>query len=141
MRLAAREQESRTMHANFPALGKHAGDVRRLLMKHLARWDWLDVINDTLLVANEVFVNAVEHGSQRETDTVSVEVDCTADTLRVAITDSSRSLPRPRVASGFAVGGRGLALVEALSDRWGADLTQDGSGKQVWFTLSHSSTP
>ncbi|MGI5457644.1 ATP-binding protein [Streptomyces sp. CA-249302] len=141
MRLAAQMQGSRTMHLEFPALGKHAGDVRRHLKEHLATWGWLDMVDDTLLAANEVFVNAVEHGSSGASDTVSVEIDCAADTLRIAITDSSRSLPDPRVASGFAVGGRGLALVAAVSDRWGAEVAHDGSGKQVWFTLSRSSTP
>ncbi|MEV0469636.1 ATP-binding protein [Streptomyces prunicolor] len=141
MKIAAQMQGSSTLHLEFPALVQHAGDVRRHLKEQLATWGWLEVVDDTLLAANEVFVNAVEHGSSGASDTVSVEIDCAADTLRIAITDSSLSLPSPRMASDFAVGGRGLALVTAVSDRWGAELAQDGSGKQVWFTLSRSSTP
>lgn len=141
MKLAAREQESRTLHMVFPAQGEHAAHVRQMLKAHLTMWGWLDVIDDTLLAADEVFVNAVEHGSSGETSTVSVEIDCATDRLRVAVNDSSRSLPTLKKARALDVGGRGLALVEAISDEWGADLAQDGRGKQVWFTLSHSSVP
>lgn len=139
MKLAVREQESRTLHMEFPAQGEHASHVRQMLKEHLAMWGWLDVIDDTLLAANEVFVNAVEHGSSGETGTVSVEIDCETDRLRVGVTDSSNLLPALKAADARDVGGRGLALVEAISDKWGADLAQDGRGKQVWFTLSHAS--
>jgi hypothetical protein len=42
-------------------------------------------------------------------------------------------LPAVRTACADATGGRGLALVEALSDSWGTDV--QAGGKTVWFEL------
>lgn len=127
-----------TVQVEFPASDQHAADVRSLVKDHLTELGLVDTIHDTVLAASEVFANAVKHGSSHETDTVMVKVECTTDVLRVAITDSSCALPVRRAAASWDVSGRGLALVEAVSDRWGADLAPDGSGKQVWFTLAHS---
>lgn len=138
MRIGTGEQVSPTVQVEFPASDRHAADVRSLVKDHLTELGLVDAINDTVLAASEVFANAVKHGSSHETDTVLVEVECATDVLRVAITDSSCALPVRQAATGWDVSGRGLALVEAVSDRWGADLAQDGSGKQVWFTLAHS---
>ena len=41
--------------------------------------------------------------------------------------------PMPRHPGPDTVTGRGLLLVEALTDRWGAERT--GGGKVVWFEL------
>jgi hypothetical protein len=42
----------------------------------------------------------------------------------------------PRCADGDATGGRGLALVDGLADRWG--WSSDGSGKRIWCELDRS---
>lgn len=48
----------------------------------------------------------------------------------MAVTDKSRTMPEPRTASGADTGGRGLVVVDALCDRWGADRLP--WGKRVW---------
>ena len=56
--------------------------------------------------------------------------------LRVEVADFSSEPPR---LGGFdldAMSGRGLALVEALADRWGVETHR--SGKCVWFELADS---
>ena len=53
--------------------------------------------------------------------------------VRVEVADGSAALPRPREATAVDEGGRGLALVEALSSSWGAELGE--GGKTVWFEL------
>ncbi|MGW1180949.1 hypothetical protein ACWD7Y_02910 [Streptomyces drozdowiczii] len=30
-------------------------------------------------------------------------------------------------------GGRGLVLVDAVTDKWGVEVRRDGGGKAVWF--------
>jgi anti-sigma regulatory factor (Ser/Thr protein kinase) len=57
------------------------------------------------------------------------------DRLRVWVTDASDTLPEPRVASPDDESGRGLALVAALADDWGAAPREHGIGKAVWFEL------
>lgn len=54
------------------------------------------------------------------------------DGLRVEVSDGCPSPPRPAPDSGeLSEGGRGLLLVEAVTDRWGTDA--NSTGKTVWF--------
>lgn len=39
----------------------------------------------------------------------------------------------PRCAGGESTGGRGLALVDGLADRWG--WSREGAGKRIWCEL------
>jgi hypothetical protein len=48
------------------------------------------------------------------------------------VEDPSTELPIPGEAGPFDVHGRGLVIVEALADEWGAHLTDDMGGKVVW---------
>jgi hypothetical protein len=56
------------------------------------------------------------------------------DRLRVAVVDKSRRMPEPRIVGPDAIGGRGLHLIDALSDRWGTDLLP--WGKRVWAEIA-----
>ena len=90
-----------------------------------------DVDADTVaLLVSEVATNALVHGDGM----VRVRVAATATGLRVEVHDDSPSLPARRRATPMDEGGRGIALVEALSSGWGADRT--GEGKTVWFEVS-----
>ena len=54
--------------------------------------------------------------------------------LRVDVHDTSRSLPAVAEVPADAETGRGLLLVETLSDEWGFYRTP--AGKAVYFTLA-----
>lgn len=54
--------------------------------------------------------------------------------LRVEVEDSSSALPRRREAGESCVSGRGLLLVEILTDEWGVEAR--GGGKCVWSEFS-----
>ncbi|MFF2201473.1 ATP-binding protein [Streptomyces sp. NPDC058145] len=58
-------------------------------------------------------------------------------TVRLEVTDTSSRAPVPRCAGGDATGGRGLALVDCLADRWG--WHSEGSGKSIWCELDRCS--
>ncbi|MFF3913158.1 ATP-binding protein [Streptomyces sp. NPDC001852] len=62
-----------------------------------------------------------------------------AATVRVEVADSSSRAPVPRCAGGEATGGRGLALVDCLADRWG--WRPEGAGKSIWCELDRCSQP
>ncbi|MFJ8361358.1 ATP-binding protein [Streptomyces sp. NPDC093984] len=51
------------------------------------------------------------------------------------MTDANDTLPTPRDASPDDESGRGLTLVAALADDWGAEPRPGGIGKTVWFEL------
>ncbi|MGW0879883.1 ATP-binding protein [Streptomyces sp. NPDC002671] len=62
-----------------------------------------------------------------------------AATVRLEVADSSTRAPVPRCAGGDATGGRGLALVDCLADRWG--WSPEGAGKSIWCELDRCSQP
>lgn len=81
------------------------------------------------LVVSELVTNVVLHvGSPAQ-----VEVRVGNDSVRIEVHDSAGELPVLRDPAPSSVTGRGLMLVDALSDRWGADRTD--TGKVVWFEI------
>lgn len=106
--------------------------ARRLVSSTLARWGVEDLGEDARLLVSELVTNAVVHAG---TD-VDVTVALLAETVEVAVTDRhpARALPSPPPSVlEDSEGGRGLALVAALSSAWGIDYTD--RAKRVWFRL------
>jgi anti-sigma regulatory factor (Ser/Thr protein kinase) len=80
------------------------------------------------LMASELATNCVRHA---KTDfELTVEVD---GEIRVEVRDVSRGRPSVRSPELAEPSGRGLRIVQALSDAWG--VTPSDEGKIVWFTL------
>ena len=94
----------------------------------------LDIDGDSaILVVSELVTNAVRHAA---TD-LELRVLAEVGLLRVEVEDGSRLLPAAGKPGPFDAGGRGLPLVEALADRWGAEATP--TGKLVWAELRPTS--
>ncbi|MGW2276756.1 ATP-binding protein [Streptomyces sp. NPDC001770] len=73
------------------------------------------------LVVAELAANAVVHGYVEGRD-FRLGLILSGDTLRIEVVDTRRDrLPRVRVSGPDSESGRGLALVEALSARWGVE--------------------
>ncbi|MFB7270656.1 ATP-binding protein [Streptomyces sp. NPDC056244] len=120
----------------FAATENQASAVREMLRTELERLGQDALVDDGLLVTHELFANAVRHGSHSPSDTVTVSVQWGNRTLLVEVSDASSTSPCLRDVSPLDVGGRGLPLVQALSDAWGVDPAPPGQdGKTVWFTL------
>ncbi|MFI2431577.1 ATP-binding protein [Streptomyces sp. NPDC018693] len=102
--------------------------ARRLVRRALAALDLENLTEDSSLIVSELATNAVQHARSRHMHvTVSRP---TPEWVRVSVTDKSRTMPDPRAASDGDTGGRGLAVVDSLSDRWGTDRLP--WGKRVW---------
>jgi hypothetical protein len=71
----------------------------------------------------------------RRQDVVLLAGELVANVVSVAVTDEgSLSVPTVRPRSATLEAGRGLFLVEQLSDRWG--VTRDGTRRtRVWFEM------
>ncbi len=103
--------------------------VREFVSEILAAWDCKDTDETTCLLANELATNAVVHAG---TD-ITVRVSPVPPMLFVEVEDGSPELPEQLDLTPESERGRGLFLVQALSERWGAERTS--GGKVVWFQV------
>ncbi|WP_039630726.1 SpoIIE family protein phosphatase [Streptomyces sp. 769] len=104
-------------------------EVRSALRRTLDQWRAGAVTHDVEVAASELIANALTHTESGAL--VSVElVPGAPRRLRLEVEDRSSQWPRRRHPGETATSGRGLLLVEALSDRWGAEPR--GSGKALW---------
>ena len=89
-----------------------------------------DVRDTALLLSSELVTNAILHAH------TPVQLGMVVDGEHLLVCVADR-LPghvlEPRAHSRERPGGRGLALVAALSEQWGT--TSFTGGKTVWFTL------
>jgi two-component sensor histidine kinase len=83
-----------------------------------------------ILVASELVGNAVLHSNSAQSTVLEVNWDVDDTGVTVCVADSSTKLPRRREAQDDEVGGRGLAIIDAVADVWGVDCRP--TGKQVW---------
>ncbi|HJD81827.1 ATP-binding protein [Kitasatospora aureofaciens] len=108
-----------------PALPGMVGPIRRFL-RDLLHAMGLDP-DSACLILSELVTNALVHGEGRPG--VTLELVC--GELHITVSDAAGNpLQRP-VRDDSRASGRGLDIVEALSDEWGVELI--GSyGKAVW---------
>lgn len=113
-------------------LESHPASARAVRAAVVSFCEGRDVdVDGVVLCASELVTNALLHGEPP----LSVELVADATKLRVSMFDGGRGQVTARgdlVAN--ATSGRGLAIVERLSSRWGIQPT-DGGGKAVWFEV------
>lgn len=119
----------------LPCEAPSAETARRLVRTALAAWGLGRIAEDGALVVTELVANAVSHAKGHQIRLVVARTS--QDTVRVGVVDKSRSRPLLRHPAEADVHGRGLALVDALTTRWGTDL--EDQGKCVWAELTASS--
>ena len=115
----------------LPVDQRAPGAARQFLREASCQTHHARVLDEAELLVSELVTNAVVHGAPPIT--VSVECDGTKG-LRVAVTDGSDHTPVPREAAPDDESGRGIYLVDVISDRWGVAPNR-GPGKAVWFSL------
>ncbi|MDX2694249.1 ATP-binding protein [Streptomyces ipomoeae] len=88
-----------------------------------------------ILLVSELVTNAVVHTGRPAVLRLlmSGRRDGTIGTVRLEVADNCACAPAPRCADRDETGGRGLALVEGLADRWG--WSREGAGKRIWCEL------
>ncbi len=84
---------------------------------------------ETVVVLNELVANALVHGG----GPVTLRLRRSDRRLVVEVSDSRPVPPRRLVADSDAEHGRGIAMVDVLSSRWGIRPTEQG--KAVWAEL------
>jgi anti-sigma regulatory factor (Ser/Thr protein kinase) len=125
--------------------------ARNLMERHLIKWGYARITDDTLLVTAELVTNAI-----RATPGKVIKLRCVwgASAITVEVWDSSPEPPAPAPVVELSLddlevsessfdgyGGRGLHIVEALAIAWGHRFdpidpaTGHSPGKWVWARL------
>jgi len=105
--------------------------IRRRVRGLLVLWKVGDeLIEDTLLVVEELIANVIDHARTP----FRLSVQCRRSEVQIRVRDGSTRLPRAGSLEPAAIRGRGLRLVQALSQRWGWE--NEENGKTVWATLA-----
>ena len=117
---------------DLPVHADAAPRARRALHDVFVAWDIRDDewMYDALLVVSELVGNAFRHGGDR------IRLEATyRERLRISVTDGSSIVPRMRVeVDPDDEAGRGMAIVDALTESWGVE-DLDGGGKRVWAEM------
>ncbi|MEV4350916.1 ATP-binding protein [Actinoplanes sp. NPDC049596] len=117
----------RSLRFDVPVGPQAPGEARHRVVTCLREWGfggsgWLDSV---AVVVSEVVTNAVQHGG--DGPLIAVALDVQAARVALSVADSSAVAPRRREPDDR--GGRGLLLLDALTDRW--YVADDGDGKRV----------
>ena len=90
---------------------------------------------DAVLLVGELVTNGVLHAAAGAAHEIVLELIIGLDDVRVEVSDGgSTAVPMIRPLDPTRPGGRGLFLVDTLSDRWG--MSREGNrGTRVWFEM------
>ncbi|MEW2610737.1 ATP-binding protein [Streptomyces sp. NPDC047880] len=98
------------------------------------------VAETLILLVSELVTNAVVHTGCPAVLRLSLPGAASGEAIvRLEVADRSVRAPVPRCADDDATGGRGLALVDGLADRWG--WSAEGTGKRIWCELDCGAEP
>lgn len=116
----------------LPSLPESARIARRLT-QHVVLRQWAlpaQTCEYAVLLVSELVGNAVRHTGAR---VFGLKMLRRRGWIRVEVNDPSRGLPCLMPVQETDISGRGLFLVDTLSDRWGVDLLP--RGKTTWFEM------
>ena len=96
---------------------------------------------DAVLLVGELVTNSLLHADSGGTHEIVVDLVIGLDAVRIVVTDGgSSTMPMIQPLDSTRPGGRGLFLVDSLSDRWG--MTREGSRQtEVWFEMGRHPAP
>ncbi|MFG2406921.1 ATP-binding protein [Streptomyces brevispora] len=126
------ESEEPVYRADF-AMGEHsARHLWRILRLYLNGWGLAGVADVAELAFTELIANVVRHVPGRRCQTFIFRLPG-GEGVRVEVADGCPKVPRMAEGEVLDEGGRGLVLVDAVTDKWGVEVRRDGGGKTVWF--------
>lgn len=122
-----------------------ARNARRFTRTTLCRWGLGSLADDAEIIVGEFVANAIRHGtsysagmdsaiSTRDDPRLELRLFRRAGEVMCAVLDPGDRAPVLKNPAGEAECGRGLQLVDALSDVWGWSPVT-GRGKAVWAIL------
>jgi len=120
---------------SFPRHAESVGAARRFATDVLSGID-PDQLDSVELMVSELATNSIRH-AQAAFELTVANVD---GEIRVEVTDRAGGEPCMRAAGPDDPTGRGLQIVNLLSEAWGVEHRAD-TGKTVWFTVTAHDPP
>jgi anti-sigma regulatory factor (Ser/Thr protein kinase) len=115
---------------SFECSEESVGAARRFVADQIS--DVALALQDAVLVmVSELSTNALVHAAAA----FVVTVNRTDHELFVCVSDQGEGRPELRAPDASQPHGRGMRIVDALSDEWGVSSDAD-TGKSVWFRLA-----
>ncbi|WP_431989480.1 ATP-binding protein [Streptomyces albogriseolus] len=116
----------------FLAEPEEVSALRADVRVRLRDWGVREVIDAAQLCVSELVSNVITHVGRGTPASLTLSLGDTR--LRLEVRDpDTRVLPTLVEATEDAENGRGMTLIDALSDRWGVDLHRDG--KVTWCEI------
>jgi anti-sigma regulatory factor (Ser/Thr protein kinase) len=122
---------SRNASIDLPPTAGSVPAARHLVLTLLRAWDVPHDRDDAALLVTELVSNVVDH--VQGDAVLTLEVGVSDDWLRIAVVDGSSVRPVVQELAQGRPRGRGMRMVQAIADRWGAE--DHRGGKRVWFEL------
>lgn len=116
--------------APFPADTDAPRQARWWLAEVLREHGLEHELHDVMVMVSELATNAVKHAEGAFELVASLD----GDRLRIEVHDADPTVPQAHWVPAGATSGRGLLIVETLSDAWGVTALE-GGGKSVWFEV------
>ncbi|MET7487321.1 ATP-binding protein [Streptomyces sp. NPDC005538] len=112
-------------------VGEHsARHIRRIVRSCLLEWGMPELSDAVELAMTELVANVVRHVPDRRCALLLLRVPTG---VRVEVSDGSSQLPDLNAELDTeSENGRGLVLLDAVTDKWGV-TRKAGGGKTVWF--------
>jgi anti-sigma regulatory factor (Ser/Thr protein kinase) len=123
---------ARPKRRTFPGHPSQIGHAREFTRRVL---ESCPVLDEAVLLVSELATNALEHTATGTGGSFEITILTCETSLMIAVTDSgSPQTPAPGNLDPESETGRGLGLVEILSQRWGH--CGGRHGRTVWFELT-----
>ncbi|WP_447037685.1 ATP-binding protein [Streptomyces sp. DSM 118878] len=121
------------LELSFLAESEEVAMLRRRVRLHLDRWGLAEVADEVQLCVSELVANVITHvGEQTPT---ALRLTKSDTHVRIEVRDpDARALPTLLAPTDEAESGRGMALLDAVTDRWGVTLC--GDSKVTWCELA-----
>ena len=123
---------SYTARLDLPPVVASVPLARHATLDLLRAWGSPHDLDDAALLVSELVANVVDH--VRGQAVLTLELTIGEEWLRISVADGSSIPPVVRELEHDGPRGRGLQVVEAIADRWGAEDHQ--GGKRIWFELT-----
>jgi anti-sigma regulatory factor (Ser/Thr protein kinase) len=120
--------------------------ARAIIRAALTQWGLERLTDYAEIIASEIIANAADASAAATRPPwtpapITVHVSAQHDTLTIRVWDPLTTLPppRPQLPADDAERGRGLIVIDALSDEWGS-YRAPKDGKYVWARLDLTTT-